>query len=166
MALANIAPVLMKWLGAGDASVAVAEKAVGIAQTITGTGTPEEALAVLRADAAKAHEYRMAVEAREAELEQAYLRDRQDARNRDVQIVQAKGRNLRGDVLAYAAVATLGVVIILLFVMKVPQESREILLVVLGALVKIVGDVFAFEFGSSKDSQRNQQAVADMLKQS
>jgi hypothetical protein len=48
--------------------------------------------------------------------------------------------------------------ILLLFVFKVPQESRDLLLVVLGALVAIVKDVFGFEFGSSKDSQRNAQA--------
>lgn len=166
MALAQIAPSLMKYFGAGDQSVAVAEKAVGIAQTITGTSTPEEALAALQADQAAQAEYRKAVLEQEGQLEAAYLKDKQDARARDVQIVQVKGRNLRGDVLAYAAIGSLIATIAALFmVTNIPDSSEKLLYSLLGALIMIVKDVYSFEFGSSKDSQRNAQAVADMLKQ-
>lgn len=102
--------------------------------------------------------------ANDTETVKAYLADTQSARDRDKAFLAAGRKNMRGDVLAYAAVGALVACILLLFVFKVPQESREILLVVLGALVTIVKDVYGFEYGSSKDSQRNAQAVADMLK--
>jgi hypothetical protein len=102
--------------------------------------------------------------ANETETLKEFLADTQSARSRDIAIVQAGRKNYRADILAYMAVGALCSCILLLFVFKVPQESRDLLLVVLGALVAIVKDVFGFEFGSSKDSQRNAQAVADMLK--
>lgn len=94
----------------------------------------------------------------------AFLADVKSARDRDMAYLAAGRKNLRGDVLAYAAIGALIACGLALFVFKVPAESRDLLLVILGALVAIVKDVFGFEFGSSKDSQRNAQAVADMLK--
>lgn len=72
--------------------------------------------------------------------------------------------NMRGDVLAYAAVGALCACVLLLFFREIPQSSRELLLVLTGALVAIVKDVYGFEFGSSKDSARNAQAVVDSMK--
>lgn len=102
--------------------------------------------------------------ASDTDLTKAYLADTEGARQRDIAIIQAGKRNLRGDVLAYSAIGALILCILALFVAEVPAGSRDLLLVTLGALVAIVKDVFGFEFGSSKDSQRNAQAVADMLK--
>ena len=95
----------------------------------------------------------------------AFLADTQSARSRDVDIVKVKGNNRRGDVLAYSAIGALvATILILFFVPNIPPISEKLLYVVLGALITIVKDVYSFEFGSSKDSQRNAQAVADMLK--
>jgi hypothetical protein len=102
--------------------------------------------------------------ANETETVKAYLADVASARDRDKAFVAAGRRNVRGDILAYSAVGALVACILCLFVFKVPQESRDLLLVTLGALVAIVKDVFGFEFGSSKGSERNAQAVSDMLK--
>ena len=98
------------------------------------------------------------------ELTKAYLADTASARARDIAIIQAKGKNSRGDFLAYMAVGALILCIVLLFIFEPPSQSRDLLLVTLGALVAIVKDVFGFEFGSSKGSERNAQAVADALK--
>ena len=78
--------------------------------------------------------------------------------------LNAGRKNWRGDILAFGALGALVVCIVALFVADVPPQSRDLLLVTLGALVAIVKDVYGFEFGSSKDSQRNAQAVSDMLK--
>lgn len=121
---------------------------------------PEKAAAA-KAELAKLDLEKMVLEQEETK---AFLADVASARERDVAFLQAGKRNVRGDILAYAAIGSLIGTVLLLFVFKVPEESRELLLVVLGALVAIVKDVFGFEFGSSKDSQRNAQAVADMLK--
>jgi hypothetical protein len=100
----------------------------------------------------------------DTKLEEAFLADKQSARDRDTEYVKAGRNNYRGDVLAFAAIGALIACILLLFVFKVPAESRDLLLVTLGALVAIVKDVFSFEFGSSKGAERNSQAVSDMLK--
>lgn len=45
-------------------------------------------------------------------------------------------------------------VIFSLMQMEVPSSAKDVLLVVLGALVAIVKDVFGYYFGSSEGSQR------------
>ena len=103
----------------------------------------------------------------EADVTKAFLADQQSARARDVAIVQAKGKNMRGDILAFCAIgALIGTILVLFLVPNIPPTSEKLLYVVLGALITIVKDVYGFEFGSSKDSQRNAQAVSDMLRQS
>lgn len=102
--------------------------------------------------------------ANETEAVKAFLADVQSARDRDKAFLAAGRKNMRGDVLAYGALGALILCVLALFFFEVPTGSRDLLLVTLGALVAIVKDVFGFEFGSSKDSQRNAQAVADMLK--
>lgn len=102
--------------------------------------------------------------ANETETVKAFLADTQSARQRDIAFLQAGKKNMRGDFLAYGALGALIVCIVALFIADVPAQSRDLLLVTLGALVAIVKDVYGFEFGSSKDSQRNAQAVSDMLK--
>lgn len=97
-------------------------------------------------------------------LTKAYLEDRASARERDKTFLLQGKKNLRGDFLAYGAVVLLAVDIVLLFVVPVPEASRDLLLVSFGALVAIVKDVYGFEFGSSKGSERNAQAAADALK--
>lgn len=102
--------------------------------------------------------------ANETEVLKAYLADTQSARERDKAFLAAGRKNTRGDVLAYSAIGALGLCIVLLFILEPAPQSRDLLLVTLGALVAIVKDVFGFEFGSSKGSERNSQAVSDMLK--
>lgn len=102
--------------------------------------------------------------ANETEEMKAYLADTASARDRDKAFLAAGRRNTRGDILAYGALGALILCILALFAFDVPPQSRDLLLVTLGALVAIVKDVFGFEFGSSKGSERNAQAVSDMLK--
>ena len=102
--------------------------------------------------------------ANDTETIKAYLADTQSARERDKAFLAAGRRNTRGDVLAYGALGALLLCILALFAFDVPTSSRDLLLVTLGALVAIVKDVYGFEYGSSKGSERNAQAVSDMLK--
>jgi hypothetical protein len=104
--------------------------------------------------------------ANETEEVKNFLADQASARDRDKAFLVAGRKNMRGDVLAYLAMgALLATILLLLFGPNIPPASEKLLYVVLGALITIVKDVYGFEFGSSKDSQRNAQAVTDMLKQ-
>lgn len=51
MALAQFAPSLLQFFGAGEPTQAVAQKVVEIAQVVTGAKTPEEALSTMQASA-------------------------------------------------------------------------------------------------------------------
>ena len=102
--------------------------------------------------------------ANDTEHLKTFMADVQSARDRDKAFIAAGRKNIRGDVLAYGALGALIMCILALFAFDVPPQSRDLLLVTLGALVAIVKDVFGFEFGSSKGSERNAQAVADSLK--
>lgn len=90
MSLAQFAPKIAGWLG-GDKAEQVAEKAVAVAQAVTGHESPTEALQALQADPAKALEYRQAILAQEVEFERLAVRreeiaaeDRKDARAREI----------------------------------------------------------------------------------
>lgn len=162
MALAELAPAAMRFFGAGEKSAAVAERMVDIAQQVTGASTPEEALQRLQIDAKLQHDFNMAVMARDAELEKAYLADRQNARARDVEFIKAGKNNVRGDMLAYGALGLLGVTILAVVFTDVSGSAENLMFTLIGALTMIVKDVYSFEFGSSKDGARSQKILSDI----
>ena len=149
-----------------DPVTAIVDLANGVGQEIIKRVWPDPSQAAAAAEklAELKQSGELAKMANETESVKAFLADTQSARQRDMAFLQAGKKNFRGDILAYGAVGALVVCIIMLFVADVPPQSRDLLLVTLGALVAIVKDVYGFEFGSSKDSQRNAQAVSDMLK--
>lgn len=153
LGLAQFAPSIMRFFGAGEKSTAVAEKVVGIAKGITGAATPEEALERMRADAKLANEFMLATLAADAELEKAALQDRQNARARDVEIRRISGYNWRADILIIGCVAALCYIVNKIAAETVKTEVLAIFNMALGALLKMLGDVFSFEFGSSRGSK-------------
>jgi hypothetical protein len=83
----------------------------------------------------------------------AEIQDRKSARSRDVAL-HKRGGNLRGDILAFAAIGGLvSLVLALLFVELQSGPARDVLLMLAGGLVAIVKDVYGFEFGSSRGSK-------------
>lgn len=91
----QFAPGIIKYFTNSDTAGAVAEQVIGIAKTVTGKDAPEEAVAALTADPALAMQFKTAVMANDAELDKAYLADRQDARARDLKLHQAGFKNDR-----------------------------------------------------------------------
>jgi hypothetical protein len=144
---------------AGD----VAEQVIAVAQTITGTGNPDDARTALRADPALLLQFRERMAALDAEMEKAYLADRQNARTRDVELKKAGHRNLRADILAYAAIGGLITLMYTLLIVKVPDgPARDVFLLLAGALIVIVKDVYAFEFSSSRGSKDKDAIIANL----
>lgn len=68
LALANLAPMLFKWMGKDGASE-VAQKAVEIAQAVTGTSTPDAALDALKSNPDAILAYQKAVLEQATEFE-------------------------------------------------------------------------------------------------
>lgn len=158
--LATFAPVVARWLDAGESGRRVAEQVAGVAKYVTGATSPEDAILRLREDAELQHRFRMEVVERESELERAYLQDRADARERDVRMREAGYRNVRADILAVVAVVGLvGLTWMMLYVTVPAGPGRDVLMMLSGALITIVKDVYAFEFGSSRGSKDKDQVI-------
>jgi len=165
MGLAQFAPAIVKWLSGSDKAAEAAGKVVEIAQVVTGRPDGAAALEALRLEPALAVQFRMAVMAVEADMDKAYLADRQDARKRDVAFVQAGRYNVRADLLALLSVV--GLVVCVWFVARdstLPERAVNAIMFVAGTLAACVRDVFAFEFGSSRGSKEKDAALAETLK--
>jgi hypothetical protein len=162
--LAQFAPQLMRFLGVGEASTAVVERVVGVAQTVAGVKTPDEALAAITASAEMQTKFRLAVLAADGELERAYLSDRASARDRDIAYVRSGRYNWRADILALLSVG--GLLVCVWLIARdagMPQRAIDAILIVIGVLAAAVRDVFSFEFGSSRGSERKQEQLNEML---
>jgi hypothetical protein len=70
LGLAQVVPGLIRWIGGDDAEKAakVADQVVGVARTVTGKGTGEDALAAVKADPALALQLQQAWLTHEVEL--------------------------------------------------------------------------------------------------
>lgn len=151
---AEFGPGLIRML-AGDKAGDVAEQVSAVARDVTGAGTDAEALAMVRADPAAAAELRRQLAALEVELERAYLADRQGARQRDVAIVTAGRHNWRADVMLALAFASFVAIVWMTWQARLdmPDSVFAFLNMAAGALLKMIGDAFQFEFGSSRGSK-------------
>lgn len=164
MGLAQFAPAIVKWITGSDKAEQAAGTVVDIAKRVTGAGTPDGALAALQADPALALQFRQAVMAQEADLDKAYLADRQDARKRDVAYVQAGKHNWRADIMVLGVVIGLIACLLVLafFKDKVPGEVVGIVSTIAGIFGACLRDAFQFEFGSSRGSKEKDDLIAKM----
>lgn len=163
LALAQYAPSIMRFLGAGESSTQVAEQVAGIATQVTGATTPEEALERLRASTEAQERYRMAVLAADERLEAAYLADRASARARDVEVRRVSGgRNVRADVMIVGVVVGLLACLATLVLWReaIPGEVVGIVSTIAGIFGACLRDAFQFEFGSSRGSKEKDGVIA------
>lgn len=162
LGLAQYAPTLMRYLGAGEANAQVAEKVVAVAQAVTGTADPAQALAAIQADSAAAVAFQQRVIELDGELERAYLADRGDARARDVALAQAGKRNLRADLMvlldALGLVACL--VVLVLYGDDMPGEAVGLVSTIASFFGLSLRDAHQFEFGSSRGSRNKDDRFA------
>jgi len=155
VSLAQFAPGLMRFFGAGDAPAAVAQKAVDIAMTITGAANGQAALTALAGDPALAQNYNLAVMAADTTLVGLYLADVQDARRRDLDLHKTGYTNRRADYMVAGDVVGLiaCLVILVFFRDKIPGEVVGLLSAIAAAFAACLRDAHQFEFGSSRSSR-------------
>lgn len=166
MALAQFAPSVIKYITGSDKAAAAAGKVVEIAQIATGKPTGDTALAAIQADPTLALQFRQAVMANEADLDKAFLADRENARQRDVQLAQAGFRNRRADyMVALDVVGLVGCLLVLVFFRaSIPGEVVGILSTIAGIFGACLRDAHQFEFGSSRSSQQKDETIRDLAK--
>lgn len=164
LGLAGFAPIIARWLG-GDQAQDVATKVVDIAQKITGTLDPIEAIQRLQQSTDMVSDFQKAIIQVEAEIELAVMKDRQDARLRDVALMNAGRSNVRADVMVISA--ALGLMLCLgslaHFSNELPGEAVGIISTIAGIFGACLKDAYTFEFGSSRGSREKDSAVVAMM---
>ena len=159
MAGLTVAPKVIEFVR-GLKSKGAVDSVLELAESLTGK-KGSSAIEAINQDPNLALQFEQSVLTHKAELleielreTQAYLADRQDSRARDIALRNTGYSNWRADVLAVGALVGLVALIwTLLFVSLTEGPARDVLLVLSGALVAIVKDVYQFEFGSSRGSK-------------
>jgi hypothetical protein len=167
LALAQYAPSIMRYFGAGEASASVAEKVVGIAAGVAGTADPQSIVERLRASAELQHRFSMAVLAADTELEREFLADRQDARRRDIDVRKLNaGKNKRADIMIICDwLGLLACLVVLAFFRKdIPGEVVALLSTIASIFGLCLRDAHQFEFGSSRGSRDKDEMLAGSRK--
>jgi hypothetical protein len=169
-------------LFAGAKAEDVAQKVVGLAQTVTGHTEPEAAVKAIEADPNLALQFQQAVLAQKIELEKIALQrdqlevtqdanvlaDKASARGRDVEIVKAGHPNRRASWMLWGTFAGLFVCLALMIVYHVDANTAigGALIMLVGKFVSMWGTAFDFEFGSSRSSRAKDDVIANELKES
>lgn len=152
-ALAEFAPKLIGLLKGPKAEEAAAT-VVNAAQVLTGTATPDDAVAAVRLDPALQLQFQQHVADNELRWAELFLQDMDSARKRDLQIRLAGINNYRADLLV--GIALIGVVSITALLVNVGSELDDVVkgfVISVGTLLaQKVGTAFDFEFGSSRSS--------------
>lgn len=161
LGLSQFAPSLLRFMGAGQTTQALADKVAQVAQTVSGAATPEEALASIQANAQLQAEFQRRVLDLDAELEQAYLADVADARKRDMAFLAAGRRNGRADLMVLFDVVGLiaCLVVLTLFRTEIPAEVSGLLTTIASIFGLCLRDAHQFEFGSSRGSREKDELL-------
>lgn len=164
LGLAEFVPSIARWLG-GEKAHDIAAKVVDVAKTVTKTNDPVAAINALHNDANHVRDFQKAVMSIEAELELAYLQDRQDARARDMEIIKTGRKNTRADIMVVSAALGLTGCLCSLgyYSHNLPGEAVGIISTVAGIFGACMKDAYAFKFGSSRSSRDKDASVAAMI---
>lgn len=153
-------PSLVRWLTGSDKAEEVAEKIATVAQEVTGTGSPDAALTKLRADPQLVAQFQIRCKEIEADLDKAYLADRQDARKMAVEVVKAGGFDRKNAMIVGDVIGLVVCICVLVYVPELPGEVRGIISTIAGFFGLGLRDAHQFEFGSSRGSQEKNDLLA------
>jgi len=147
---------LGRWLG-GENGEQVASKVVAIAQQVTGTSSPTEALEAVQRAPGKQVELEEALLANEHELEVMAYKDRADARKMQVAALQSDDKFAKRFVyyfaIAWSAFAFVYIYMITFTV--IPENNQRFADIILGFLLgTVLAGMFAFFYGSSAGNER------------
>jgi hypothetical protein len=159
-------PLLATRLG-GKRGGAIAEEVVQIAASVAGTppdASAREIIAGLSKDPTRVEQVRVRLAELDVESHEAELRDRESARQYQASV--GAGGRMRGNIMLGGVVIGLVACVIAVFVSRGTNETRldpgvlALLTTIAGALLKMLSDAFAFEFGSSAGSKEKDQQIA------
>ncbi len=166
LALASqFAPGIIKYFTNSETAGDVAGKVIDIAKTVTGKGTPDDALEALRLDPALALQFKTSVMANDTDLEKAYLADRQSARQRDTAFLSAGTRNYRADFMFVLAVTVICWLVWLIWKdPSINEYMKGIFTLVLGRFLGYLDNIYNFEFGTTRASKTKDNTIENLTR--
>lgn len=164
LGLAQFAPSIARLLGGEDAE-RVATQVVDIAKKITGEDDTSAMISLMRSNPGVVIDFQREMIRYETDRELAYLRDRQDARWRDMAYVNTGRQNHRADIMVISAAGGLIMCLVSLAYYSdfLPGEAVGIISTIAGIFGSCLKDAYAFEFGSSRGSKEKDSTVAAMI---
>lgn len=164
LALASqFAPGIIKYFSNSDTAANVAGQVINIAKTVTGKGTPEEAVEALKLDPALAIQFKTAVMANDTDLEKAYLADVQSARTMQMAALAQDDLFSKRFVYYFAAAWSLFSMIYFMAVTFWPPSAagQRIADTILGVLIaSVIGVMFAYFYGTTRASKAKDDTIS------
>lgn len=162
--LVQFAPSILRYFGVGEENAKVADQISTIAQAATGETTPEGIVAALSANAEQAATFQRMILQNQQDLEKLYYLDVADARKRDAAFLAAGKINVRANWLsALAILVVIGVVAAVWATPNIPEYQKGIATLVLGRFLGYVDQMFNFEFGTTRSSQKQQDTIKSLV---
>jgi hypothetical protein len=164
LSLAQFTPKIAKWLS-GTKAESISQKIVEIAKKVTNTDDEFKAIEKLKSDKNMYALFQKALINSEREIELAVIKDKENARYRDIAIINSGKRNKRADIMVVSAAMGLifCLVLICLYRKELPGEVVGIISTIAGIFGSCLRDAYNFEFGSSRGSKEKDQTVASIL---
>lgn len=164
LALAQFSPKIAKWLS-GTKAESISQKILEIAKEVTHSYTEQEAVDKIKSDKHMHQLFEKALLDSERKIELALIRDKENARTRDIAIINSGRGNRRADIMVVCAaiglISCLG--IICFYKRDLPGEAVGIISTIAGIFGSCLKDAYNFEFGSSRGSKEKDQTVANVL---
>lgn len=164
LGLIEFAPIIAKWLS-GSKAETFAKKIIDVAKTVTKSQSVDDAIKALGGNCSLVSDFQKEVVRLDAEIEMSLLADRQNARDRDLELLRAGHANRRADLMVLSA--ALGLVMCLLSLAFysdiLPGEAVGIISTIAGIFGSCLKDAYSFEFGSSRGSKIKDSTVASIL---
>jgi hypothetical protein len=156
---ASAIPEVMRAFGS-EKSADAAQKVVSVAQALTGQTSPEDAVNAIINKPELQLEFQKALIAERVTFARIEVEDRMSARDRDKEFIKAGRWNFRADLMIIACVVALIYIVNEISGDALKAEVIAVYNMAIGALLKMLGDAFAFEFGSSRGSKEKDELMS------
>ena len=111
------------------------------------------------------HEYRLAELQADIDTFKTEVQDRESARGREIQFMQANGGKrdwLMGAVVVAGLLMVIGVVVVLVFV-RIPADNQRLADMSFGTIMTFGASVFSYYLGTTKGSKSKDETIRKML---
>jgi hypothetical protein len=161
---ATAAPALAKFFNAGDTAEKVAKDVAGIATSLVGGGLDaKESLERIIADKDLTQKFQLAVNDQMMKWDAMFLADVQNARERDVKMMQAGYRNNRANWLAGMAIVIVIITLaIVVWMSTIDEFAKGTITLILGRALGWVEQIFQFEFGTTRASKQKDDTISKL----